>query len=167
MISCLTGDPLLPRKGKHYKSLINIFDSKESFQNLYKLDNNDTDVSNAKFGGGGVAISLLSNQIENIKKWILESLDYPQFLENYRMAGQDGGVGRCTSSLCTTTGKIKTKLQNKNHPDLSKNQAVSKSDTKDWKKPHASRRVEGVETWRCGEAGRSSRTVSPTSTCGR
>ena len=41
-----------------------------------------------------------------------------------RTSGQDGGVGK----LHITTEKIKTRLQNKFHPDSSENQAVWKSD---------------------------------------
>ena len=47
--------------------------------------------------------------------------------------GQDGGVGKHASPLCTTTGKITTRLQNKYHAELSENQTVWKFNNQGFK----------------------------------
>ena len=63
-----------------------------------------------------------------------------------RTSGQDGGVGK----LHITTEKIKTRLQNKFHPDSLENQAVWKSDNQGLKEAtyiQIGRRGGDAERW--------------------
>ena len=69
-----------------------------------------------------------------------------------------GGVGKHGLPPCTTTAKIKTKLQNSSHPESSENQAV-------WKfRNQGIKEVTFIQMGRRG--GDAERMVPPTPMCG-
>ena len=69
-------------------------------------------------------------------------------------SGQDGSIGKHASKPHTTIEKITTRHKTNIIQNRQKIKLYGSPATKDLKKPHSSRQVGGVETWREVEARR-------------